>query len=124
MPRGRRYVLLGVLVVARLATAAPVLERRAITVDDLVQMTEIVLPSWKGDPGIAVSPDGQYAAVQTQTASIESNSVSVRWKIVPIRRPGPVIDAGDGGEVIYFVYQGIVNGNPTPQLPLWSAFGR
>lgn len=93
---------------------------RPVTYDDLVGITDLGIWSQDDFAGPAIAPDGHALAVEVTRANLELNRTDVRWLVVSLRRNGEVIEAGDGGEPIPFVWHGFPNGNSLPEPPQWS----
>lgn len=93
---------------------------RLLDYEDLVQITDLGVSSADDFDGLGVSPDGESVAIEARRASIQDNTVIIRWLVVTLGSPVSVKDVGDGGEPIPFLWHGLDNGNSFAQRPRWS----
>lgn len=92
--------------------------RGAVRYEDLIGIVDVGVVDVPG--GIGVSPDGQLIAVQTRQQDLKSNVVTLRWKIVGLVGDGQIIDAGDGGDPMLYIFRGLSVGDASPEVAVWT----
>jgi len=92
---------------------------KSISAHDLVGLTDLGVPMRPSE--LPISPDGRWVAVQSRQGNPEANTIELRWKIVPVNGAGSIIDAGDGGDLLYHrTGSGLIVGPAFAELAQWS----
>lgn len=94
-----------------------------ITPQDLIGLVDVGVGIYGAHDfeGVAVSPDRRHIAVETRRADLERNATIIRWHVIALDGDHRVIDVGEGGEPVSFVYKGLTNGYAPAQRPEWSS---
>jgi dipeptidyl aminopeptidase/acylaminoacyl peptidase len=103
-------------------TLAPVSSTHAISYEDLIGVVDLGVPDGRMGCGkLAVSPNGDYVAVQTRQAHSDTNTTEIRWRVVPVRGAEIAADVGDGGTPIeFFTSNGYRSGTSLSEYAQWS----
>lgn len=110
------------------ASSAP--ERRALTLDDQVELVDIGRSSTTPAPvPFAISHDGRRIAILTKQASATTNAYCYKLLVKPVFGDGKVQEVARGGDFIPDTFSlrkfaAIYAGWDKPNVPRWSPDGR
>ncbi len=95
---------------------------RAFRTKTLIGIVDLGVPDGRmGCGSLSVSPDGNYVAIQTRQAHLDTNATEIRWRVLPIREAGIAANIGDGGTPIeFFTNYGYRSGTSINENAQWS----
>ncbi len=101
------------------ATSAISTERKAISVENMISLTD--LGGMAGE-GLAVSPDGNYVAFQMHRAILDRNEYEAAWYVLALTERQEPVNIGDAGNPLFFKSKtgSRINGAWRSTIPVWS----